>query len=283
MLATTDHRAEQVEHPGQFGVLLRRWRRVRGMSQLALAHLAKTSPRHVSFLETGRARPGKDLVLELAYALRVSLRDINDLMSAAGLPRLYAEDRLNDSQDMAPFRTLINNLVHNNPMHPCCVVDRYWRVQDANRSLRVLWKKLGWDFEIPDYLDVIDRVLSKDPRHSKLLNQEEVARQFAVRLRSEMALEDTDEELEQLAEKLETRIRYYTDPVEPPSSALPLTLPCHYQVGDEVYSAVVGISRFGGTPHIELNELRLIWYISANKESAALLERLIQESELSED
>lgn len=263
--------------PGQFSVLLRRWRRIRGVSQLSLAYMANTSPRHISFLETGRARPGKELVMELCKVLRLSLRDVNALMYAAGFPLPYPEDKLAASQDLAPFRALINNLVHGNDRLPCCVVDRCWRIQDANRSLRALFERLGWTCVTPDDQDVIDRILSQHSKASQMINRDEVARQFIVRLRSELASED-DHEIEKLAEKAEKKIRHDVDLSADSLSTLPLTICCHYRIDDEVFSAVIGISKFGAAAHVELSELRLVWFIPADKKSEALLERIVLEN-----
>src|SRR5262245_66045701 len=78
----------------QVGTLLQYWRGVRGMSQLALAIEADVSPRHVSFLETGRAKPSREMVLQLATALDVPLRDQNGLLLAPGFAPLLRRPRL---------------------------------------------------------------------------------------------------------------------------------------------------------------------------------------------
>jgi transcriptional regulator with XRE-family HTH domain len=78
------------------GDLLRYWRRVRSMSQLDLASAAMTTPRHMSFVETGRSRPSREMVLRLAGALDVPLRDRNGLLLAAGYAPLYVERALDD-------------------------------------------------------------------------------------------------------------------------------------------------------------------------------------------
>jgi transcriptional regulator with XRE-family HTH domain len=259
-----------------FGVLLRRWRHVRGQSQLSLAYLSNTSPRHISFLETGRARPGKDLILQLAKVLHLSMRDVNSLMVAAGFPNHYPEDKLGASLDMAPFRKLIDSLVHGNERLPCCVVDRWWRIQDANRGLRALFKSLEWEYETPDHQDIVDRILGQNAKAAKLINLSEVTRQFIVRLRSEMSLEDDEQEIEKLAQKAEGLLQHEAEAGGEDLGSLPLTLNCQFQVGAEIFRAVVGISRFGAAPHVELSELRFVWFIPADKESEALLERLMQ-------
>src|SRR5215831_6015621 len=79
-----------------FPALLRHWRTRRGLSQLDLALAADVSPRHVSFLETGRAQPSREMVLRLGAALGVRLRDQNDMLRAAGFPDQFSEPRLED-------------------------------------------------------------------------------------------------------------------------------------------------------------------------------------------
>jgi transcriptional regulator with XRE-family HTH domain len=87
-------------HPGgpaTLGPLLQYWRRVRNLSQLALAHEAQVSPRHVCFLETGRAKPSRDMVLLLADTLDVPLRERNALLLAAGFAPMFRTSTLDDA------------------------------------------------------------------------------------------------------------------------------------------------------------------------------------------
>ena len=88
--------AAALEADPTLGDLLRYWRRVRSMSQLDLASAATTTPRHMSFVETGRSRPSREMVLRLAGALDVPLRDRNGLLLAAGYAPLYVERALDD-------------------------------------------------------------------------------------------------------------------------------------------------------------------------------------------
>ena len=82
--------------PSPVGRLLRQWRGLRGISQLDLAHEADTSARHLSFIETGRARPSREMVQRLAEALDVPLRERNALLAAAGFAAIYRETPLDD-------------------------------------------------------------------------------------------------------------------------------------------------------------------------------------------
>lgn len=120
-----------------FGDQLRYWRRVRGLSQLALAAEARTTPRHVSFLETGRSRPGADVVARLADALAVPLRERNRLLSAAGL-RPAHDDRELTAPDLAPLRAVVQRMLDAHAPFPAFVFDRHLDIVMATSTGRAL-------------------------------------------------------------------------------------------------------------------------------------------------
>src|SRR5262245_32682917 len=116
-----------------FGAYLRRWRRHRGLSQLALAAEIGSTPRHLSFLETGRSRPSHAMVVRLCDALRIPLRDRNQLLAAAGLAAAYPYGDLRDA-DLAPYRAIIDRMLGSHEPFPAMVVDAHWNVVAANRA-----------------------------------------------------------------------------------------------------------------------------------------------------
>jgi transcriptional regulator with XRE-family HTH domain len=113
------------------GGLLRDWRQRRRMSQLDLAVDAEVSARHISFVETGRAKPSRELVLHLAEHLDVPLRDRNALLLAAGYAPVYQETPL-DAQEMAPVRDALDTLLKGHEPFPAIVVDGRWDLVSAN-------------------------------------------------------------------------------------------------------------------------------------------------------
>ncbi|MGD9696161.1 MAG: helix-turn-helix domain-containing protein [Thermoleophilia bacterium] len=117
-----------------FGRGLRHWRRVRGVSQLELAAVAGTTTRHLSFLETGRSRPSRMMVERLGEALRVPLRERNNLLEMAGLARSYPQGDL-AADDLAPFRRAIDRLLASHEPYPGLVLDRGWNIIGGNRGL----------------------------------------------------------------------------------------------------------------------------------------------------
>lgn len=115
------------------GALLREWRQRRRMSQMDLALEANVSTRHLSFVETGRARPSADLVLHLADELDVPLRERNSLLLAAGYAPVYSDTPL-EAGEMEPVRAALDTILAGHEPFPAVVVDRHWDLVTANRT-----------------------------------------------------------------------------------------------------------------------------------------------------
>ena len=120
-----------------FGDQLRGWRRLRRMSQLDLALETEISSRHLSFVETGRSHPSRDMVLRLARTLDLPLRARNGLLVAAGLAPQYPERSLDDPE-LAPARRAIDRLLQAHEPYPALAVDRRWHMIGANAAVRPL-------------------------------------------------------------------------------------------------------------------------------------------------
>ncbi|MEV4494010.1 helix-turn-helix transcriptional regulator [Micromonospora coxensis] len=119
------------------GEALRRWRELRRLSQLELSIRAEISTRHLSFVETGRSRPSREMVLRLAGPLDLPLRERNRLLLAAGYAPAYPENALGAPQ-MAAVRAAVRQVLAGHEPYPAVVVDRSWNLVDANSSLTLL-------------------------------------------------------------------------------------------------------------------------------------------------
>jgi transcriptional regulator with XRE-family HTH domain len=128
--------ATSVTSPG-VGPLLREWRQRRHRSQLELALEAGVSARHISFLETGRSNPSREMVIGLASELEVPLRERNELLIAAGYAPEYRQLAYEDP-DLAPVRGAIEQVLSAHDPYPAVVVDRHWELVAANRGLGLL-------------------------------------------------------------------------------------------------------------------------------------------------
>ena len=119
------------------GGLLRAWRERRRLSQMTLALDAEISTRHLSFLETGRARPSREMVLRLAEHLRVPLREQNALLLAAGFAPQYPQRALADAS-LRSVRDMVQRVLDGHAPYPALAIDRYWNLQAANRAVMPL-------------------------------------------------------------------------------------------------------------------------------------------------
>src|SRR5262245_44276755 len=107
--------------PITVGALLQQWRKARHKSQLGLAHEADVSPGHVWFVETGRAKPSREMVVRLAAVLDVPLRERNALLLAAGFAPMYPEAAL-DANDLAPVRAALDAMLAHQEPYPAVVL-----------------------------------------------------------------------------------------------------------------------------------------------------------------
>ena len=119
------------------GGLLRDWRQRRRLSQLDLALEAEISTRHLSFIETGRARPSRELVLHLATLLELPLRERNRWLLAAGFAPAFAESAL-DNPALSAAREAVQRVIELHSPFPAVAVDRHWNLQMANASAQAL-------------------------------------------------------------------------------------------------------------------------------------------------
>ncbi len=120
-----------------FQSMCRQWRRVRQLSQLDLALAAEVSQRHVSWLETGRSQPSREMVIRLSEAMNIPIRERNQLLKSAGFSAIYSESSLNDPI-MTPVMNALNHVLKNHEPLPAVVVDRFWNVKKQNQAAELL-------------------------------------------------------------------------------------------------------------------------------------------------
>jgi transcriptional regulator with XRE-family HTH domain len=159
-----------------FGEHLRWWRKRRGLSQLELAGAAGSSQRHLSFLESGRAAPSQQMVLTLAAALNVSLRQQNSLLMSAGYAAIWKEGRLG-APELAQVDRALEHILGQQEPFPAFVVDRHWNLRRANKgAARLVEFLLG---AVPEgAVNLADALMSPAVMRPFVVNWEEVALHF---------------------------------------------------------------------------------------------------------
>lgn len=191
---------EVAAHAHHAGQLLREWRARRNLSQFQLASGAAVSTRHLSFIETGRARPSREMVLHLADRLDVPLRERNRLLVAAGFAPAYGERAL-DSDEMAPVRQALERFLAAHEPYPALVLDRHWNLLLANTALAPLLEGVAPELLAPP-TNALRATLHPDGMASRILNFDEWSAHLVHRLRREIALTGDPEQEALLGEVL---------------------------------------------------------------------------------
>jgi transcriptional regulator with XRE-family HTH domain len=130
------------------GALLREWRERRKLTQRELASQSAVSARHLSFIETGRAGPSREMLLHLAERLEVPLRERNRLLLAAGFAPLFGERSL-EAREMAPVREALKRFMTAHEPYPALVVDRHWNVVASNRGVAYVTRGIAPELLAP--------------------------------------------------------------------------------------------------------------------------------------
>ncbi len=174
-----------------FGELLREWRAARGFSQLDLGLAAGVSTRHLSFVETGRSRPSREMVLRLAEVLEVPLRECNAMLAAAGYAPVFRETAL-DAAEQAPVREALEAILASHA-YPAFVLDRAWNVRLANRAHeRMLALLLPVDADPGEPVNAMRLVLDPTLLRERISNWEDVAHVLGHRIRRQLRIPEPD-------------------------------------------------------------------------------------------
>jgi transcriptional regulator with XRE-family HTH domain len=184
-----------------FGEHLREWRRRRRLSQLDLALRAEVSARHLGFVEIGRAAPSRALVLRLAEALEVPLRERNVWLVAAGFAPTFGETALGDAP-LDVVRSAIEATIEAHKPFPAFAIDRYWNVVASNAALPELYEGVRSDL-LQSPVNVLRLTLHPDGLAPRILNLDIWAAHLLARLRREVEL-TADLRLRDLLKEAET-------------------------------------------------------------------------------
>ncbi len=187
----------------EVGPLLKHWRAARRLSQLALAAEAEVSLRHLSFLETGRAKPSRAMVLKLAGVLDVPLRERNTLLLSAGFAPEYAESAL-DTPALAAVRDALEAILRQQEPYPALVMDRSWDIRHTNGAARRFFAFLhgGGTAEPPGPPNVLRRMFHPDGARPHVTNWPEVAEALVARVRREALGGVADERAQRILEEV---------------------------------------------------------------------------------
>lgn len=254
------------------GEVLREWRQRRRMTQLDLALDAEISAKHLSFVETGRARPSREMVLNLAERLEMPLRERNGLLVAAGYAPVFSERTLSDPT-LAKAREAIELVLKGHEPYPAIAVDRHWNVVSANKPIGVLLSGVSPELMKPP-LNIMRISLHPDGLASQIVNFHEVRAHLIARLRRQADLSGDAT----LAELLREISAY----PKPSRSVVPIR---EGNADDVVIRTVLDtpagrlslfstMTIFGSPVDVTLSELAIESFFPADSETAAILRKI---------
>lgn len=256
------------------GDLLREWRQRRRMSQLDFAVEAEISSKHLSFLETGRSRPSRGMLLKLTELLAVPLRERNTLLVAAGFAPMFNERKLDDPA-LQPARDALEIVLKGHEPYPALAVDRHWTLLAANRAVAPLLTGVAASLLQPS-MNVLRLSLHPDGLAPRIVNLAQWRAHLFARLRRQIEI-SADAVLIALLEELSS----YPSPAidvrrAAAEAANAFVVPFRLATPAGVLSFISTTTVFGTPIDVTLSELALESFFPADAATAAALRQLSQ-------
>lgn len=254
----------------KFGEQLRGWRQRRRLSQLDLAAEAELSTRHLSFVETGRAKPSREMVLRLADALELPLRSRNEMLIAAGYAPSFPERSLDD-EAVAEARIVVQRVLDAHMPFPALAVDRHWQLVMHNTAVGALMTGAAPHLLVPP-VNVLRLSLHPEGLAGQIANLAEWKRHILERLRHQLG-QSGDPVLEQLIEEL----RSYPAPASKLPAAggtglIAVSMILNSPVGQLSFISTTTV--FGTPVEVTLSEIAIESFFPADDETAERLRML---------
>jgi transcriptional regulator with XRE-family HTH domain len=252
------------------GRLLRSWRDARRLSQMELSLEAEVSTRHLSFVETGRAQPSRELIVRLAEHLDVPLRERNELLLAAGFAPAYSVNDLDDER-MEPVREAVRQVLSGHEPYPALVVDRHWELLEANASVGLLLEGVAPE-QLQPPVNVLRLALHPDGVAPRIANLGEWRAHLLERLKRQVAATHDPQLISLLNE-----LRGYPCDQPEPSVEMPgpgeIVVPLRLRHGDGELRFMSIVSTFGTPLDITVQELSIEAFFPADAPTADALRR----------
>jgi len=246
------------------GRLLRQWRERQRMSQLALAVEAEVSARHLSFIETGRAQPSREMLLLLARVLEVPPRARNELLLAAGFAPAFPESSLDD-EALRPVRQALDTILEGHLPYPAMVVRPPGILVAANRAYNVFHEGVDPALLAPP-INVFRLALHPDGLARRVRNLPEWGRHITENLRAQL-LRSPDTSMEALL----TELVGYLPPLPAEPNVLGFAVPLELASNDGDLRLITTLTSFATAADVTLAELHLEAFLPADESTADVL------------
>ena len=262
--------------PASFGDHLRTWRQQRHLSQLELADEADISTRHVSFMETGRTNPSRDMVLRLCERLAIPLRERNTLLVAAGYAPMYRERALDDPA-LAAARQAVELVLKGHEPCPAIALDRCWNVVAANRAAQALLAAHVSPELLAPPVNVFRLSLHPDGLASRIANLAQWRHHLFERLRQQIHATADPALLALQAELLEYPAPEESPPLVMAGEMLGVVMPFCFESVHGMLSLISTTTIFGTPVDVTLQELAVESFFPADAFTAQVLREMAQQ------
>jgi transcriptional regulator with XRE-family HTH domain len=255
-----------------FGRLLKEWRGRRGFSQLDLALAARTTQRHLSFIESGRAIPSREMILRITGTMDIPLRQQNALLLAAGYAPAWGERDL-AAPDLAMVNTALDYMLAQHEPYPAFVVDRRWNLLRANRgAVRLTEFLTGPPPREPttDAVNLAIALMSPEGLRPFIVNWEEVAHYFLRGVQADAQADGAPETLALLNRLLALPDVSALSESPPPAETQAPVLLIHFKRGDVSLSLFTTIATLGTPRDVTLQEVRIECFFPMDDDTAAV-------------
>jgi transcriptional regulator with XRE-family HTH domain len=253
-----------------FGRLLKEWRGRRGFSQLDLALATRTTQRHLSFIESGRAKPSREMILRLAATMNLPLRQQNALMLAAGYAPLWRERDLS-APDLAVVTSALDYMLAQHEPYPAFVIDRCWNLLRANRGALKLTEFLTGATSAAissEPINLAVALLAPDGLRPFIVNWQEVARHFIRGVAADARADGMPETAGLLDRLLALHdVSALSDLMAPEEGQSPV-LPMHFQRDGISLRLFTTIATLGTPRDVTLEEIRIEFFFPMDEPTA---------------
>jgi transcriptional regulator with XRE-family HTH domain len=253
--------------PQTVGELIRFWRTQRRLTQLELALDANLSTKHLSFVETGRSRPSRQLLIHLAQHLDLPIAERNRLLLAGGFAPPYLEQPY-DGEVMRPLRVSLRRLLKAHEPNPALIVDGLWNLIEANRAAELLWEDV--DPELLEPPINILRLAVHPGGLPKISSMTAACSAPLIHRLKRRSREDADAALGELIEEVEAYLP--DEPPDGPATQPVVSLELRTRLGDVRLFTV--IATLGAPLEVSAADLAIETFLPMDDESAALLAEL---------
>jgi transcriptional regulator with XRE-family HTH domain len=248
----------------EFAEVLRERRASRRLSQLELALRAGTTQRHLSFIESGRSAPGRDMVIRLSESLGLPLRERNELLLKAGYAPAYAQTPLDDGA-LAPVKDALDHILAAHMPYPAIVIDRRGDLVSKNAAVDILFEGCAaWLLAPP--ANAFRIALHPEGMAPRIVNFAEWARHVLEGFRAELD-RSPDGELAALCQELSS----YVPPARPKPGHLGFAVPLELRSDRGELHLMTTITSFATAVDVTISELKLEAFLPADPSTAAIL------------